>query len=196
MSTPLKKFKLQYTNLSSLSANSQVEAISLNDIDEERVAVFATLPHLKYLQISVNQQEEIPDLSALKSLEVLILANIKKIGNIDFIKKLTNLKTLYIYGINHLYDLSPLAGLTGLRELCIDHGKMSGTGKSIKSIAPLKDLNQLQYLRLSVALEEKHPDWSILYELKKLQKLWILPRYLKDKEKTILKKELPLVTNL
>lgn len=196
MSTPLKKFKLQYTNLFSLSANSEVEAISLNDIDEERVAVFATLPHLKYLQISVNQQEEIPDLSALKSLEVLILANIKKVDNIDFIKKLTSLKTLYIYGINHLYDLTPLAGLTGLKELCIDHGKMSGTGKSIKSIEPLKGINQLQYLRLSVALEEKHPDWSILYELKKLQKLWILPRYLKDKEKTIFKKELPLVTNL
>ena len=55
MSTPLKKFKLQYTNLSSLSANSQLEAISLNDMEEEHVAVFATLPHLKYLQISVNQ---------------------------------------------------------------------------------------------------------------------------------------------
>lgn len=196
MSTPLKKFKLRYTNLPSLIGNNQIEAISVNDIDEERLAVFASLPHLKYLQISVNQQYEIPDLSVLRSLEVLILANIKKIENISFIEKLESLKTLYIYGINNLYHLSPIARLTGLKELSIDHGKMSGTGKSVKSIDPLKELNQLQYLRLSIAIEDKAPDWSILYGLKKLQKLWILPRYLKDKEKEILKKELPLVTTL
>ncbi|MGE9314776.1 hypothetical protein ACLOAU_24175 [Niabella sp. CJ426] len=196
MSTPLKKFKLGYTNLSSLKGNNQIEAISVNDIDEERLAVFATLPHLKYLQISVNSQNEIPDLSALQSLEVLILANIKKVENIHFIEKLKSLKTLYIYGFNNLYDLSPIAGLTGLKELCIDHGKMSGTGKPVKSIEPLTALTQLQYLRLGVTIGEKNPDWTALHGLKKLRHLWMLPRYLKDKEKEILKKEFPLVVNL
>ncbi len=196
MSTPLKKFKLQYTNLTSLKGNSNIEAISLNDIDEERITMFATLPHLQYLQISVNQQNEIPDLSALQSLKVLILANIKRVNNIDFISKLTNLETLYIYGINNLYNLTAISHLNNLKELCIDHGKMSGTGQPVKSITPLKTLSQLQYLRLSVAIEEKEFDWDTIYGLKKLQKFWMLPRYLKDKEKETLKKELPLVTTL
>ncbi len=196
ISTPLKKFKLQYSNLSSLSGNKRIEAISLNDINEDRLAVFATLPNLKYLQISVNQQNEIPDLSALQSLEVLVLASIKKAENIDFVKNLGKLKTLYIYGITHLYDLSPISRLTSLQELFIDHGKMSGKGNPIKSIDPLKTLSQLQYLHLSITTEEKSPDLNFLYGMKKLQKLSLLPGYLKDKEREILKKELLLITNL
>ncbi|MDR2285111.1 MAG: hypothetical protein LBE37_17995 [Sphingobacterium sp.] len=117
ISTPLKKFKRNYSNLSHLRGNTSIEAITLNDIDAERVDVFATLPNLKYLHISNNQQDEIPDLSALLTLEVLILANIKKVDNIDFIKGLKTLKTLYIYGINQLYDLAPIASLPHLKEL-------------------------------------------------------------------------------
>lgn len=196
MGTPLKKFKLQYTNLSSLSGNKSIEAISINDIDEERLAVFATLPNLKYLQISTNQQSEIPNLSCLKSLEVLIVANFKKVENIDFVMGIKNLKTLYIYGINNLYDLDPISELTNLEELFIDHGKMSGTGKAVKSIEPLSALTELKYLHLSVAFEEKTPDFSVLYKLKKLQKLTLLPRYLKTVQIEVLKKELPLIKNL
>ncbi|MEQ7799999.1 hypothetical protein ABDJ41_09300 [Pedobacter sp. ASV1-7] len=180
LSTPLKKFKLQYSNLSSLNGNSNIEAICLNDIDDERLSIFSTLPNLKYLQISVNQQSEIPNLSCLKSLEVLILANLKKVENIDFIKGLKNLKTLYIYGINNLYDLTPISDLTNLEELFIEHGKMSGTGKAIKSIDPLKTLNLLKYLQLTLAIEGKNPDLNALNNLKKLQKLTLLPRYMKD----------------
>jgi hypothetical protein len=179
LSTPLKKFKLQYSNLPFLSGNSNIEAISLNDIDNERLAIFATLPNLKYLQISVNQQSEIPNLSCLKSLEVLILANIKKVENIDFIKGLKNLKTLYIYGINNLYDLTPISDLINLEELFIEHGKMSGTGKAIKSIESLKTLNLLKYLQLSLTIEGKSPDLTALSNLKNLQKLTLLPKYMK-----------------
>jgi Leucine-rich repeat (LRR) protein len=184
ISTPLKKFKLKYVNLSSLIGNQDLEAITLNDMDEERSRIFSTLPNLKYLQISNNQQDGIPDLSCLESVEVLILANIKRVQNIDFVKNMKNLKTLYIYGINNLYDLTPISTLTDLQELCIDHGKMSGTGKVIKSLEPLKQLTQLKYFRLSIVIEEKNIDLASLYGLKKLQRLILLPRYLKmSKEK-------------
>lgn len=194
--TPLKKFKLKYTNLASLIRNDKIEAITLNDIDEERLAVFSTMPNLKYLKISNNKQEEIPDLSCLKSLEVLILASIKKAKDVEFLKDIKNLKTLYIDGINNLYDLTPISHLSNLQELCIGHGKMSGTGKAVKSIKPLKELTELKYLHLSVAIEEKNIGLDSLFGLKKLQKISLLPRYLKDEQKDILKKELPLVTNL
>lgn len=196
LSTPAKKFKLQYSNISSLRGNNNIEAISLNDIDEERLAVFATLPNFKYLQISNNQQNEIPNLSSLKSLEVLILANLKKVENIDFITGMKSLKTLYIYGVNNFYDLAPISDLTNLEELFIDHGKMSGTGKEVKSIEPLSALTQLKYLHLSVLFEGKTPDFSALYNLKKLQRLTLLPRYLKSGQLEVLKKELPLIMNL
>ena len=190
LGTPLKKFKLQYTNQSSLCGRKNIEAITVNDIDQERLAVLTTLPNLKYLQISSNQQNEIPNLSDLKSLEVLILANIKKVENIDFVKGLKNLKTLYIYGINNLYYLAPVSELTNLKELFIDHGKMSGTGKAIKNIDPLRGLNQLQYLHLAVSIEDRNPDLSPLSNLKKLQRLSLLPKYMKAIPTEILQKEL------
>lgn len=196
LSTPVKKSKLKYTNFSSLIGNDQIEAISLNDIDEERLSVFATLPNLKYLQISNNQQTEILDLSCLKSVEVLILASIKKVESIDFIKDMKNLKTLYIYNINNLYDLTPIANLTTLEELSLNHGKMSGTGKAIKGIKPLSELINLLYLRLSLVVENKNYDVTPLVNLKKLQDLHLLPRYLDKGKKELLQKELPLLKEI
>lgn len=196
LSTPLKKSKLKYTNFSSLIGNEKIEAISLNDIDEERLSVFATLPNLKYLQISNNKQIEIPDLSCLKSVEVLILASIKKVDNIDFIKNMKNLKTLYIYGITNLYDIVPISNLTALEELSLNHGQMSGAGKAIKGIEPLAELTNLQYLRISMVIENKNYNMTPLVNLKNLQELYLLPRYLEKENKELLQKELPQLKNL
>lgn len=196
MSTPLKKFKLKYTNLSALKNNTSIEAIILGEIDDERVAVFSTLPNLKYLHISINKQTEIPDLSPLKNLEVLILSSIKKVENINFLKGLTHLKTLYIHEINNLYDLEPLSSLTSLEELFLDHGKMSGTGQSVKSMEPLSKLTNLKYLAFILNVEKKNDDIKPLLSLKKLHKLHILPRYLENGHREKLLNELPLLDEL
>ena len=196
MSTPLKKFKLNYTNLSSLSNNPTIEAIRLGEIDDERLDVFSTLPNLKYLQLSTNKQDEIPNLSSLKNLEVLILSGIKKVENINFIKGLTNLKTLYIYEINKMFDLEPLSSLTNLEELFLDHGKMSGTGQAVKSLEPISKLTNLKYLAFILNVEKKNYDITPLLSLKKLQKLHILPRYLENGQREKLLNELPLLKEL
>ncbi|KOP39705.1 MULTISPECIES: leucine-rich repeat domain-containing protein [unclassified Flavobacterium] len=193
LSTPLKKFKKAYTNFSSLIVNEKIEAIYVNDIDKERISVFSALPNLKYLQISSNKQDEIPNLDSLNSVEVLILANVTKIQNLDFLKNMKNLKTLYIYGMNNLYDLTPISTLINLKELDIEHGKMNGTGKAVKSISPLKSLTQLKYLRLAVKIEDESVDLKSLYGLKNLQKIRILPRYLKTEKWKSLINELPLI---
>ncbi len=193
MHTPLKKFKLKYINHDSLIGHKCIEAIALNDIDEQLVNIFSTLTQLKYLHISNNKQVTIPDLSPLKSLEVLVLSGIKKIVKIDFVSNLNNLKTRYIYGINNLYDLTPLGTLTNLKELNLDHGKMSGTGTAIKSIDPLSKLNKLEYLDLSINTENRNYDISPLLELKKLKRLGVLPRYLKNGQKEMIEEQLPLV---
>lgn len=196
MSTPLKKFKLTYTNLSSLNGNKNIEAIILGEIDDERVNVFSTLPNLKYLHISVNKQNEIPDLSPLKNIQVLVLSSIKKVENINFLRGLTNLKTLYIHEINNLYDLEPLSSLTNLEELFLDHGKMSGTGQSVKSMESISRLNNLKYLAFILNVEKKNYDITPLLSLKKLQKLHILPKYLDNGNREKLLNGLPLITEL
>lgn len=196
MSTPLKKFKLSYTNLTSLNGNKSIEAISLGEIDNERLTVFSTLPNLKYLHLSINKQNEIPNLSSLKNLEVLILSGIKKVENINFIKGLANLKTLYIHEINNMYDLEPLSSLTNLEELFIDHGKMSGTGQAVKSMQPISKLTNLKYLAFVLNVDKKNYNITPLLFLKKLQKLHILPRYLENGNREKLLNELPLLTEL
>ncbi|MCR6639876.1 MAG: hypothetical protein NVV82_13075 [Sporocytophaga sp.] len=196
MSTPLKKFKLKYTNLTSLNNHPNIEAIRLGEIDDERLAVFSSLPNLKYLQISTNKQSEIPDLSCLKNLEILILSGIKKVENINFLEGLSNLKTLYIHEINNLYDLTPLSALTNLEELFLDHGKMSGTGQVIKSMEPISRLTNLRYLKLALNVEKNNYDIKPLLSLKKVEKLVMLPRYLENGQREILLKELPLLQEL
>ncbi|MFC5048396.1 leucine-rich repeat domain-containing protein [Aquimarina hainanensis] len=191
MNTPLKKFKLTYTNYDSLIGNEIIEAITLNDLDENRINTFSTLPNLKYLHVSNNKQISIPSLSPLKSLEVLILSGIKKVENIDFIKDLKKLKTLYVYGINNLYDITPIETLINLKELWLDHGKMSGTGKAIRSMEPISKLTNLEYLNFIVNIENKNYDISPLLELKKINHLRILPRFLKNGQKEIIEEKFP-----
>ncbi|MDR1179841.1 MAG: hypothetical protein LBK44_04990, partial [Spirochaetales bacterium] len=187
----LKKFKLKYTNYAALEGNKNIEGIILNHIDDERFSILSALPNLKYLDISFNRQEEIPVLPFLRSLEVLILANMTKIKNIDFIKNLRNLRTLYIYGINNLYDLEPLASLTSLRELSLHHGKMSGTGTAVKSMEPIGELTELKYLSFCLNVEGNNKDITPILKLKKLERLLILPKYLKNGQGKILLQELP-----
>lgn len=196
MATPSKKSKLTYTNLSSLNANKNIEAIILGEIDDERVSVFSTLPNLKYLHISNNKQNEIPNLTPLKNLQVLILSSITKVESIDFLRGLTSLKTLYIHKINNMSDLEPLSSLTNLEELSLDHGKMSGTGQSVKSMEPISKLTNLKYLAFILNVENKNYDITPLLSLKKLRKLHVLPRYLNNGNRKKLLNELPLITEL
>ena len=191
MSTPLKKFKLKYTNYDSLIGNEKIEAISINDINEERLNAFSTLPNLQYLEISNCKQEMLPNLSSLKSLKVLLLSGITKSKDISFIGDLKKIETLYIYGFNNLYDLSPLEKMKSLKELWLDHGKMSGTGRAVRSMESLSKLKGLEYLDFILNVENKNYDISPLLELNNLKHLRILPRFLKNGQKEIIDKKLP-----
>lgn len=194
--TPLKKTGLKYINYEALAGNKNIEGICLNDIDEGRLAVFSTLPDLKYLRLRNGKQDEIPDLSCLRSLEVLILANMTRVKSIDFIQGMGSLKTLFISDINNLYDLSPISRLKQLRELSLENGGMNGVGKPVKSMEPLSRLKELRYLHFGLTVENRNYDVTPLFALKKLQKLTILPRFLKDGRKEQLLSELPLLKSL
>ncbi len=190
MSTPLKKFKLKYSNYEALKNNKNIEAICLNDIDEERLSVFETLPNLHYLHISCCKQEIIPNLSRLESLKVLILSSITRAEDFSFISGLKNLQTLYIYGMNKMDDLSFLENMTNLKELFLEHGKMSGTGTAVKSMQPIANLKNLEYLAFILNVQNKNYDVTPLLELKKLKFLRLLPRFYKNKQDILLKEHL------
>ena len=126
-------------------------------------------------------------------MQVLVLANITRVDNIEFLKRLSNLKTLYIKDLNHLYDLSPIAELRSLQELFLSNGGMCGVGKPVKSMEPLSCLLELEYLNLEVTIENRNYDISPLFPLKKLKHLSILPRFLKKGNEEKLKEMLPLL---
>lgn len=193
LSTPLKRTKLSYSNWNALRNNDEIEAIKLGDIDEERIDVLSSLPNLKYLEISCNKQNEFPDLFTLKSLQILLLSNITRVDNIEFLKRLSNLKTLYICDLNHLYYLSPIAELRSLQELFLSNGGMCGVGKPVKSMEPLSRLLELEYLHFGVTVENRNYDISSLLTLKKLKHLYILPRFLNKENEGNLKDMLPLL---
>ncbi len=194
--TPLKKTKLSYTNYEALEGNTGIEGICIDNIDEERLAVFATLPNLRYIKLMNNKQEEIPNLSCLQSLEVLILANMARVKNIDFVVGLNQLKTLFISDINNLYDLYPLSMLKQLQELSLENGGMSGVGKPIQSMEPLAALTELRYLSFLLTVENRDYGVAPLFGLKKLRKLHLLPRFLKDGRREQLLVELPLLAQV
>jgi len=196
LATPLKKTKLKYTNYEALAGNETIEGICVNDVDEECLAVFATLPNLKYFRLRNNKQEEIPSLACLQSLEVLILANMTRVKDIGFIGNLDCLKTLFICDIKNLYDLAPLSRLKRLRELSLENGGMSGVGKPVKGLEPLSVLTELQYLHIGVTVENCNYDVVPLLALKKLEKLSVLPRFLNDGQRERMLPALPLLKGI
>lgn len=118
--TPLKKSKMQYTHWEKLIGNEHIEAItSVDFLDEQRLKIFETLPNLKYLKLSFMKQEEIPSLKNLKHLEVLVISNLKKVENLDFLAHHQNLKTLYVYDLKKITDFSPIGTLVQLEELAL-----------------------------------------------------------------------------
>lgn len=193
LATPLKKTKLKYTHYEALIGNENIEGICINDIDEERLSIFSSLPNLKYLRLRNNKQEQIPNLSRLQSLEVLILANLTRVREIDFVIGMDKLKTLFVCDVTNLYDLSPLSHLTSLRELSLENGGMSGVGKPAKSMEPISKLAELRYLQFLLTTENKNYDVAPLFGLKKLEKLTLLPRYLNNGGRERLLAELPLL---
>ena len=191
--TPLKKTRLSYSNWDALTGNTKIEAIRIDCVDSERIEILSSLPNLRYLEIRNNKQPVLPDLSLLTNLKVLVLADIQKNNNLDFVVGLKHLKTLYIYNMKHLYDLSPLSELQNLKELLISKGGITDVGKPVKSMEPIGNLLNLEYLHFSVTVENRNYDISPLFNLKRLRHLFILPRFLKNGSEEKLKEMLPLL---
>ena len=191
--TSSKKFILKYANYDSLAENAEIEGVYLDYIDNNRLSILSSLPNLKYLQISSSRQEDVPDLSPLKTLDVLVLANMMKLRDIECVKRLENLKTLSLYGINKLYDLTPLSNLISLQELSIHHGKTSSKGNPVNSMEPLGKLTRLKYLEFHLIVEGNNKDISAIFNLKNLQHLGLMEKYQKKGQWELLLHKLPLL---
>ena len=194
--TPTKKSGEKYTNHSSIAGSEAIEAVCLSDIDALTFELLSSLPNLKYLKITNSRQEVFPCLAPLKSLEVLILASLTRVKDFSFFCSLSSLKTLYIDNLPHLVDLEPITALQNLEELSLHHGMMSGTGTPAKSLEPLAKMKNLHYLRFSLNVEKKNYDITPLLGLKKLKRLYMLPRFLKDGRGKQLLESLPLLEKL
>lgn len=191
LTMPLKKYHLTYSHDESLYGNKCIEGVCLSEVNVKNVKLLSTLLNLKYLKISNNKQETILDLTPLRYLEVLILSDITKVTDFSFFSGLDHLKTLYLRDVKQLYDLSFLSNMSNLQELFLSNGGMSGVGKPVKSMAPLSNLKQLQYLHFALTVEHKNYDISPILSLKNLKYLTMLPRYYRNHRLETLQKELP-----
>lgn len=155
-------------------------------------------PRLYVLELNDGNIENTEALSKLKNLAVLKITcrddRGESLGDISFLESMTNLRNLYIYNEQRVdIDIAPLAKLTNLTELYLNFPKsqeyydnrtfdISPLGKLTKikkltlqfetdDISPLKNMPELEYLRLYGA---NIPDAKQLSELKNLKTLKLL----------------------
>ena len=124
-----------------------VSEYELNTFFEE-VTAFSGL---KFLDLSFNSNFgnslsclDLLKLGEIQTLEGLIIQGNSDFDNITELKKLPNLRTLYLCGMEGLSDLTPLFELVNLTSFVLD----AGGGSGVTDLSPLSNLKSL--FRLSI----------------------------------------------
>ena len=144
------------------------------------------LKEIKQLNIGCNKITNVTNIGRLSTLEELSLYN-NKIQSLSGFEALANLKTLSIFG-NAIFDLHPLSKLKRLQKLVLDNNK-------ITDLSPISNLTEL--VNLSVTTNNYSNSKNVistlkdLYNLNKLEKLYIYGNPISYKEMEDLKKVLP-----
>ena len=135
-------------------------------LSNEDLAALSEMTNLK--KLSLEQNEDVTDLSYLSSLTGLESLNIMHTGAEDLtsLKGLTNLKELEIAN-PEISDLAPLSGLTNLKSLRLDDGNLSSS--QMTDLSPLAGLVNLESLLISP--KPGYTDFSCLSGLTKLRTL-------------------------
>lgn len=135
----------------------------------KRLVTEMSIPEFEINNRTKSEIEQLLDDSLLKRTSLTI--NMEGIDNLSFLIGLSKLQTLTITDSSYtnIYDLSSLSSLLQLKSLNI--------GIRFKEISPLKNLNQVQTLRLS---SSKITDISPLSELEQLEVLSLDETFVTD----------------
>lgn len=123
-----------------------LEQLELAGLKHQHYTSGEALENLKYLTL---HQTAIDDLSMLKecrSLEHLVLTNMRKLTDISFLKDIKTLKYLRIESVNQVTDFSPLLDLPNLQMLLILNSKK----EPLENQDMFLNLKKLQYFTGSI----------------------------------------------
>lgn len=146
-----------------LAGLDKFELLAINKAYAESPLDFSSLSDSKsFNKLVLNAVDVDTDsLSMLTGLEQISLSRID-IDNINFVKSLKNLKSVYLY-MTDTKDISAISGLKELKELQIEFCK------EIKDLSPLGELVNLEKLHLG--RNDYLSDFTPLSNLKNLEEL-------------------------
>jgi len=151
--------RAQISDLSPLSALTELRRLFLNGTQVTDLSSLATLTNLQILYLHRTQVADLSPLAALTNLQVLNLTG-TQVADLSPLAALTNLQILNLTG-TQVADLSPLASLTNLQIL--DLG-----GTQVADLSPLVGLAKLNdlYIQGTPAAQGdlsllQHLDWQI-----------------------------------
>ena len=122
----------------------------------------ADVLNTKSLEFSDRRLYELRDLLMFKNLESLTLQN-TDVDDLSVLSEMQSLKKLVITSNDYLRDLSPIASLTGLREI-----NLGGQFTPIEDLTLFSGMTELESLRASPLIST---DLSPIANLKKLKTL-------------------------
>ena len=180
------------TNFSGLELMTNMEELTLQNVNMKNAEFISSLRNLKSVDLSNNQIEDIKPLHSLENLEKLNVSNnsiknvselfkIQKLKNLDLsnnkidsaaldgIHELKNLDTLLVNNneINNLDEISKVSKLNKLEMI----------GNKVRDISPLASLKNLQWLNLS---DNKIQDISTLSSMLDLLSLKLAGNEIRD----------------
>lgn len=184
----LLELSVDHNNISSINFLNNFSKLELVKLDYNNISEIPDLKlkEIKQLNIGCNKITNVTNIGRLSTLEELSLYN-NKIQSLSGFEALANLKTLSIFG-NAIFDLHPLSKLKRLQKLVLDNNK-------ITDLSPISNLTEL--VNLSVTTNNYSNSKNVistlkdLYNLNKLEKLYIYGNPISYKEMEDLKKVLP-----
>jgi hypothetical protein len=178
-----------FKNIDLLPRKSHITRLKLSHWQDDWVSLFAKMPNLRQIDLSLLKVPSLPALKPLKSLRVLTLFRLKKLESLEFLRGLSGLHSLGLSEIMAATDLSPLATLKDLRELEIDSAIT--TMKWIDSLEPLRGLKRLEHLLLACRINPDNRTIRPLGGMKELQYLILSEKQIPAEEKDWLLQRLP-----
>ncbi len=139
--TELSLGGLKITDISALSACTNLEKLDLRDNEIKDISPLVELPKLKWLCVWNNQIEDINPLLSLSGLEY-IDADSNRISDISVLEFLPHLKEVWL-NKNPLKSVEPLRALTELTKL-----GLAGTGLDDDGLECLMELKTLTELNI------------------------------------------------